>query len=50
MIKKASAFAENFYYKFGIPYTCSYCGDLAETMDHCIPWSVVKRNDTSAGI
>lgn len=45
MIKKASAFAENFYYKFGIPYTCSYCGDLAETMDHCIPWSVAKRND-----
>lgn len=45
MIKTATANAETFYYKFGIPHTCTYCGEYADTIDHCIPYSVL-RNET----
>ena len=44
MIKIATANAENFYYKFGIPYTCTYCGEYADTIDHCIPYSILRTD------
>jgi hypothetical protein len=35
---------EHFYELHGRNYICSYCGDAAETIDHCLPQSHVHKH------
>lgn len=37
---------------FGIPYTCTYCGNPADGLDHVMPWTIItaqKRRDGGGG-
>lgn len=36
----------DFIYTFGIPNTCTYCGQSADTLDHCIPYSFSRGRQT----
>ena len=32
-----------FFYKFGKPGVCTYCGEYADTVDHCVPYSITRQ-------